>query len=276
MPNWVNIHLIAKDKKVLEDLLLDERGEVDFNKLIPMPKDLEVIDGSCGYEIPGRYGFFKEQENKILTAQKPVDEELNKLYNDSYTQDVFVELVRKNKHICDMITEFKKFEPTDEHLNNYIKGFYNYKKYGYVSWYYWRLDNWGCKWNGSDTDYDPDTGRLQFQTPWSIPEGIFLELCKHTNIRVEYADEDLGANCGLVDFFLDKKGQPTYQYLMDESDELAHDAWGYGRMDMKDEEGEWIEDENNPIVKEANLRYHAIQEEISHLMTRDSLIAMRG
>ncbi len=58
------------------------------------------------------------------------------------------------------------------------------EKYGSSDWYDWSVKNWGVKWNSYDNLLNIDTRGyngtgsilLCFQTAWTIPEGIFLEL----------------------------------------------------------------------------------------------------
>lgn len=65
------------------------------------------------------------------------------------------------------------------------------------NWYFWRLENWGTKWNSQRTKII-DNQHILFETAWSMPHEIFLALSKkyQTRVEVEYADEDLGYNCG--------------------------------------------------------------------------------
>lgn len=78
-------------------------------------------------------------------------------------------------------------------------------------WYTWRVDNWGTKWNSyeyaviEDFDETRSTGReakyvLAFQTAWSAPDLIFKAIVRKFHalkLHVEYADEDIGSNCGI-------------------------------------------------------------------------------
>ena len=83
MPNWVSNTIILKseeDLKKFQELLVDENGEVDFEKLIPMPKELDITAGSYEWKVD-KYGFYKEKEalqNEIL---KPL---LEKIYKYCY------------------------------------------------------------------------------------------------------------------------------------------------------------------------------------------------
>ena len=94
-------------KKVLNTILNDE-GDVDFNKIVPMPESLDVensSDASLGYEI--------------VMGKASVDAKLCFAKMDKEKQDKCIE------------------------LGNIYKE--NLEKYGHTDWYGWRLDNWGTK-----------------------------------------------------------------------------------------------------------------------------------
>lgn len=78
--------------------------------------------------------------------------------------------------------------------------------YGADDWYKWRLRFWGTKWNAGDVClYGSRT--ITFKTAWATPETIFRKLSKDNpgvDIEVHFADEDMGSNCGILEF---KSGQ---------------------------------------------------------------------
>lgn len=58
----------------------------------------------------------------------------------------------------------------------------NIRKYGHPTWYGWRLEHWGCKW-----DVDPDCTFVTVEegdiwiscdTAWGPPTGILVEIAK--------------------------------------------------------------------------------------------------
>lgn len=52
-------------------------------------------------------------------------------------------------------------------------------KYGYSSWYDWRVSNWGTKWDishASSEFYDDESAEWTFDTAWCAPDGIYYEL----------------------------------------------------------------------------------------------------
>jgi hypothetical protein len=91
----------------------------------------------------------------------------------------------------------------------------NIEKFGHASWYSWRIENWGTKWEVADGElnYDPETKSATgwFQTAWSPPVtamealtelGFIVELQyreEGLSFVGEYTSED-GDNCYNVDF----------------------------------------------------------------------------
>jgi hypothetical protein len=276
MPNWVRNRVIAKDFAELKKHLVNEKGEVDFNVAIPMPQDLHIMSGSYSYEQQHR-SWFSEFTAKRIKEQSPADVLMAQHYNDTITQEHFVGVCLLDKELVDTVRKIRGYKLRGEHkmskenlreaLETFFKGYFNVQRYGWKDWYDWSIDNWGTKWNASEGMVDDENQVIEFETAWSMPEGIIKEICKYTPIRIEYADEDLGANCGIEDYFVDEDGNPTYETVMSDSVELANECWGYGHMSVyDDEQQDWIEDEENPKFIEANKKYQAVVDEICVLM----------
>lgn len=97
------------------------------------------------------------------------------------------------------------------------------KKYGAPDWHEWAWKNWGTKWNASDTEIISDD-KVEFKTAWATPVQVFAAISKKykTTVTVEYADEDLGNNCGK---FVIKNGKIVEEYVGDEN--YADYVWGW-------------------------------------------------
>ena len=73
----------------------------------------------------------------------------------------------------------------------------------WFNWYTWNLDNWGCKWDCGmlETVFTDEVGVcFSFQTPWAFPEPVAIAMAKMNpdlDFTFEYADEDIGTNCGI-------------------------------------------------------------------------------
>ena len=191
MPNWVtnNLNIAEKDLETFKKLALDENGMVDFNILIPRPKDLDIIAGSYEWCID-KYGFGKEQETRQNTLLKPV---LDNIYNENLSQDEFVKLACTDE-VFKIAKEVYNLEKKSN-LDNILRGYYNLNKHGYTNWYEWSCDKWGTKWNACET-YGSGSS-FTFDTAWCSPRGWLLELSKHIDFKGSFADEDLGANLGI-------------------------------------------------------------------------------
>lgn len=95
----------------------------------------------------------------------------------------------------------------------------------------WQRVNWGTKWNAYDYDSDVDYSQsqnLEFWTAWNAPHPVIEKLSEmfpDIEIIHEWADEDLGMNCGRRSCF---EGEPTEEYVPEsekESLEFACNLW---------------------------------------------------
>lgn len=82
-----------------------------------------------------------------------------------------------------------------ENVVNMMRNYYNYK---YATWYTWRIDNWGTKWNAHDTRI-VSSEVVEFTTAWSPPHKVIAKLAAKfpaEDIEHLWADEDIGYNLG--------------------------------------------------------------------------------
>jgi len=66
--------------------------------------------------------------------------------------------------------------------------------------YEWRIEHWGTKWNAYAHEQLSPTV-LYFETAWSAPEPVMDALAARfpdVPFMLEYADEDIGANAGVL------------------------------------------------------------------------------
>ena len=281
MPNWVRNRVVALNPQELKKHIIDESGAVDFNMVIPMPKDLEITSGSYSYEAQNSI-YFSEYTKQKIEKQVKVDKLLAVHYDSNKTQQEFLDECLEDNKILAEIRKIKSLKLRGENktsvsnvveaYDTFIKGYFNVQRYGSKDWYDWRIKNWGTKWNASDSSFNEETGVVEFDTAWSMPENIFRTLSHFTPLRVVYADEDLGSNCGMEDYFVDEDGNEHLEVVMEGSVELANDTWGYSHISVYDSEvDDWIEDEENPKFIYANKDYHQTQEEINRLMSPSTI-----
>lgn len=195
MPNWVkNIVRTSEETmtKIKEKYFTD--GILDFNKIIPMPKTLELTEGGIT-ETAIFYSLTKKDERErkeIIELLKNKDETLYKNYWDKlkhyYNLGYFKDIEKKARtYIPEDIEKELNIKTLEELGDTYIK---NIKDYGSTSWYDWCVENWGTKWDATRCESDQNT--IIFETAWATPEPIFEKLSEefpNEIIQVEYADE---------------------------------------------------------------------------------------
>ena len=179
---------------------------------------------------------------------RPIDLEIEK---SSYVDDGIALINGTEEQKERVIAKFKMWANTERPLETIIeeakelgrKALENERKYGFMDWYHWSIKNWGTKWDAYEVDYDVTENiiNLNFQTAWSTPYPIFEEMSRmfpNLSIYVDFADEDLGNNCGEYEF---EGGEAT---KFDEGDlAFACEIWGYDYDEIMREREENDEEE---------------------------------
>lgn len=247
MPNWVKNKVRFDDKRVIRECYTEENGEenFDFNKIIPMPKSMHLTSG--GREnISIAYAISKMSDMKKKEIADKLKEKKVNFYGDYYTK-LFKnvnkytdeDFKKEDKELRAVIKGDKKeiFEDIDykglgiknlEDLGNaYIN---NIIEYGFDTWYEWSCENWGTKWGACHTYY-VDENNIEFDCAWSMPFNIFKAISDKYNTRVEvdFADEDIGSNCGRAIF---ENGICVDLYEGDRY--FAYKVWDYTDEEIKE------------------------------------------
>ena len=233
MPNWVrtivNIHGDKKELEALKKYVGSEESVFSFNKIIPMPEELNMVCGGLRDEYVKYYidSLSKDEASRLVLRLK------NKkcfFYGNYYNR-----LLGKTREIDECMIErlekgIKEYPNVkDQSIAGIGKQYIdNILKYGTDTWYDWCCDNWGTKWDACEaTLNESEKGSLtyEFETAWSFadrPLRRLLEVFPTISIDGLFADEDLGNNCGSFDT-TDHMLFVEYENTL----ELACDVWGY-------------------------------------------------
>lgn len=173
MPN----HVTNKISLDVAKLFTNSEGDIDFNIVLPMPESLVTPDP-------------QQMESRAKAAMG--------LFQRPSLAHGFLGALSDQLDMQKFIDGM--FKPiADKDINLLIQAIQNIRDYGFAYWYPWACVNWGTKWNAYQTEINDSF--CTFQTAWSHPKAVFLKLSEiHPDIEiaVEYADEDLGSNCGTV------------------------------------------------------------------------------
>lgn len=189
MPDWTSNTIRCK-KHIGDKILIKNNDDsiFDFNKLIPMPTELDVEASTEGEK--GLMYLYIKSKNELEKT------EINEAYKSRRTRPNDIYSDSQYKKIEDNIDKFENDKSFKECISLGEKFLANYKKYGYCDWYNWCYANWGTKWNANDVDVFYDEGKEEygifFCTAWSVLEGIvekYSELCNDDEFYWAYEDD---------------------------------------------------------------------------------------
>lgn len=230
MPNHIQnvLYVESKTREELDSFLNAIKGEdevIDFNKIVPMPKEIRETESSTS--IDNALAYYLKMNNKEEEIKK-----FNKFrFSSFYPQEKIDNMSEKEK--ADLLNVGERYYNT-------------FKTYGYLNWYDWSLGNWGTKWNAYEScmnEPTETTATLYFQTAWSgVPMLVSMLVEKFPNLGFQYkfADEDRGYNCGIGQ---GNNGEFEFDYLEGGSDdayETYRECWGYDESEFfKGKDGSW-------------------------------------
>lgn len=248
MPNWVKnrITVTGKNaKKIIKSLLSDDELEpnhkmFDFNKIIPMPKSLEIESGSVTNTcielymtsvnpMVDYYGQDKMEISKFLKIKNALNSHRSVFpYDFQYTKEK-LQIVLKN-----IANFYRQSDAETTALNIGKVAVENVDKYGYKDWYDWSIANWGTKWNACDTIIKGNV--VEFNTAWAPVPLIVKRLSEiHPSLTIDYlyAEEQMGVSTG---HFVFENGQVHGQEYEDydiQAYETSCELWGEGKKEKE-------------------------------------------
>ena len=160
MPNWCytdfNVSGPCEDITRFREAIRgsDDSGETpfDFNRLVPMPSALGGTIADSG------------------TAYKVYHGDAQPILEYPWVKNLKIETVEQLR---------THFDADPKHRTTADQWNANIEKYGAPTWYEWRCEHWGTKWNACDaeiTDNVDGSLHVQFDTAWSFPFPIFEKL----------------------------------------------------------------------------------------------------
>ena len=176
---------LAAFQQMLHDVRMEGQplGSFDFNKLLPMPKELDM---EAGTRTDRGLKLVQEYHHALadLERQKP-----------ALTPEEYAANLRQCKGL------YRKKRMADpEAWSLGEKAYGNIQRFGSPTWYEWCNRNWGTKWNAYGfPPLEQNSDTMEFYTAWaSVPKIISVLSRKYPEQTITYrwADEDIGHNVG--------------------------------------------------------------------------------
>lgn len=172
---------------------------------------------------------------------------------DWMTKEVTVETV------SEVIQFFNILRPTN--LEEYYKTANGSQFENQLNWYNWNTSHWGTKWDAcdiqdADTSDDGTVITYSFDTAWSPPVPVFLELSRQyptAKISLSYREEQMWGG--------------HVRYLNGEITEDNYYEWSCSyctyEAGIDDQQGEWCDDCDNTVCPKCHLNYD--EQECPHI-----------
>ncbi len=249
MPNWV-INRITLEGENIEEIYKkhfakEDNGEdfFDFNTIEKMPEELDIENGSRSRDALRLYiskinpmiSNLGNKEDKMMPLEKFLSK-MEELFGAEGLDNI-QKYILKPSDIDELRTKYK--DDFDKVVNLGGQAFSNIEKYGCPDWYWWRINNWGTKWNACNTFICDDRKTFYFDTAWSPAIPLvqkFAEMYPDLKITHDYAEEQTAFCCGKHIY---RDGEPIemldYPMGSKEAYEMSFDLWGVSEYYKYDE-----------------------------------------
>lgn len=219
MPNWCYQQVITRNREhydILVDRILDNKGEVDFNRLAPLPRFLEfgpdhikltecvkVIAYALTEGKPSCYGDILEKIRKIVPEVKTQTNWQGTGTIPTRIIEYITEETKNNKNIKQEVEEVTKNHSTGLTIKDLAELLIKrIVSTGYFDGNEWRLNNWGTRGNAQKTSahFGTSCGEIYFETPWLPAYPIYVAMSsllpKNAELFVEYSEEQFNETAG--------------------------------------------------------------------------------
>lgn len=247
MPYWVknkieiwgkNISERIEDKFFTAEMTPDGLVKnFDFNKIIPMPKSLDIKSGTLTYE---GMKLYLAQINPTIQNFGSIKD---KLSLDNFSKRIAAMFMRNKAYSpnyyllspSEVDKMIARLDPGTINvcLENGKAGVENTINYGYPTWLEWRNRYWNCNRNATETRYethDDNYIQIEFSSPWVPPTPVIKALCeqltKEDELSYSFAGEEAGHYAGYINL---SKGEIThfdYNQYSEEAYNTYFDLWG--------------------------------------------------
>ncbi|MGL2998015.1 hypothetical protein [Acinetobacter baumannii] len=227
MPNHVTNKVEITSTNAAEALafIKGDDSAFDFNKIIPMPESLDIESGSLtdfalAYALTN--GEKKNHSNEQI--EKYFEDDLFDPKSEIARRD----LERAHQYVGD------SQESREKLLELGQKVISNVDTYGHKTWYSWRTENWGTKWNAYEVTTTENS--IEFDTAWDSPTPVLEKWIEQFKLTCTVKAFDEGYNFWFIKEYKDGALHSERYKSPEDRDALAVELKGYSSDEESDEE----------------------------------------
>lgn len=227
MPNHVTskIEITSPNASEAIAFMQGNDSEIDFNKIIPMPESLNIESGSLT-DFALAYALTNGEKTKHS------NEQIEKYFEDGFfdpkSEIAHRDLERAHEYVGD------SHEAREKLLELGQKVISNVDTYGHKTWYSWRTENWGTKWNAYEVTTSENS--IEFDTAWDSPTPVLEKWIAQFKLSCTVKAFDEGYNFWFIKEYKDGELQSERASLPEDRDALALELKGYSSDEEDDEE----------------------------------------
>lgn len=239
---------VAGAQKDLDEMLSfvkSDQSDFDFNKIIPMPKSLNVCAGSRTNALMNlvravascKYGHSRDFD-KLMKNPQPMWTNGEPALSLEEFMNLGEPPIDKLEYLFDGMTAPKT--PADAFWLGTIM-LQNQADYGYPNWYEWRKNKWRTKGIAAFVQVERNGSecvQIGFETARAFPALIVETLCKkYPQLHFEgwYSDED---SCGMSGHWDFEEELGGYIFAETSNNEIHKKCWGFYPENDEDSESE--------------------------------------
>lgn len=263
MPNHIkNVIRIIGGLEDIQDAMtrLGYPNTVDFNRVVRMPNSLRTVESTAIKDFihlacSKMSGPERERIEAALRRRPHKGWGRWSSYGERFVYELTfplsaTEYVKVENRLKEDMTKNPKYTAD---LDFFVDGpaamgkvyIDNILTYGHPTWYDWSIENWGTKWNAYEVRWFNE--QVEFETAWSNALPVILKLSEFfpdLKFRYDYADEDIGHNCGWYKIRNGKIALEDHP-VGDEAVRFACEMWDYDYDEyIKELEGDEEEDDD--------------------------------
>ncbi|MFA2923374.1 hypothetical protein [Acinetobacter pittii] len=226
MPNHVTnkVEITSANAEEALNFVKGEDSAFDFNKIISMPESLNIESGSL---TDFGLAFALTNGEKTDFSKEQIDKYFEDGFFDPKNEVAKNNLSRAHDYVGDSQEKREALLKLGQTVIS------NVDTYGHKTWYSWRTENWGTKWNAYESTSTENS--IEFDTAWNSPTPVLEKWIEQFKLTCTVKAFDEGYNFWFIKEYKDGALHSERYKAPEDRDTLALELKGYSAEDEEEE-----------------------------------------